>query len=625
MKKPFFILFTLIFSISIQAQNHRFQQHVSYKMDLEMDVKTFQYKGNQQITYTNNSPDTLHRVFYHLYNNAFQPGSEMDIRLQTISDPDRRMVRTFTKDNKKITESRIKDLKPNQIGYHKIANFKQDGKSCEIFIEGTIMEVKLAKPILPNSKTVFSLDFDSQVPEQIRRSGRNSSEGVALSMTQWYPKLANYDFEGWHTDPYIGREFYGAFGDFDVKITIDKNYTIGGTGYLQNKNEIGHGYQDKGILVNHPKKTKNLTWHFVTPNVHDFAWGADDNYVHDIFIGENGVELHFFYKNDEKIKENWKALQSKTNDLLRFFNENVGEYPYKQYSVIQGGDGGMEYAMCTLITGNRSLPSLIGVTAHELAHVWFQGILAFNESKHYWMDEGFTTYISDLAVSTVMEKKLQEDENPFQTSYNGYYYMARSGKEQPLTTHADRYELNQIHGISAYSKGAIFLTQLGYLIGKENLDKTIKRFYHDFKFTHPNPNDFKRTAEKVSGANLDWYVTDWTQTTNTIDYGIKSVEEKNGKTEVTLERIGLTPMPLEVAIAYENGKVELLYIPLNLMRFSKPNEYSVERKTLSAWTWSHPTYTFTIDAAKSNIKAIDINPTQLMADVNSDNNTYIKE
>lgn len=622
MKKPLFILFTLIFSISVQAQNNRFQQHVSYKMEVDMDVKTFKYKGKQSLTYTNNSTDTLYRVFYHLYNNAFQPNSEMDIRLQTIADPDKRMVRTFTKNDNKVTESRISDLKPNQIGYHKITNFKQDGKMCEIFVEGTVMEVKLAQPILPNSKTVFSLDFDSQVPEQIRRSGRNSSEGVALSMTQWYPKIANYDFEGWHTDPYIGREFHGVFGDFDVKITIDKNYTIGGTGYLQNKNEIGHGYEDKGVVVKHPKKTKMLTWHFVAPDVHDFAWGADDNFVHDIFIGENGVELHFLYKNDEKIKEKWKALQPKTNDLLKFFNENIGQYPYEQYSVIQGGDGGMEYAMCTLITGNRSLPSLIGVTAHELAHAWFQGVLAFNESKHYWMDEGFTTYISDLAVTSVMEKKLQEDENPFQSNYNNYYYMVRSKKEQPLTTHADRYEFNQIHGIAAYSKGAIFLTQLGYLIGKENLEKTIKRFYQDFKFTHPVPNDFKRTAERISGANLDWYLTDWTQTTNTIDYGIKSVEEKDGKTVVTIERIGLMPMPLEIGVIYEDESIELFYIPLNLMRFSKPNEYSVKRKTLDTWTWSHPTYTFTIDNPKSNIKVIDLNPTQLMADVNSDNNVY---
>jgi len=589
-----------------------------------MDVKTFKYKGKQQIIYTNNSNDTLYSVFYHLYNNAFQPGSEMDVRLSSIADPDKRMVRTFTKGNTEVKQSRISDLKPEQIGYQKISNFLQDNLACQISIEGTIMEVKLAKPILPNSKTTFSLDFDAQIPEQIRRSGRNSAEGVALSMTQWYPKIAEFDFEGWHTDPYIAREFHGVFGDFDIKITIDKNYTIGGTGYLQNKNEIGHGYQDKDVTVKYSKKTKTLTWHFVAPNVHDFAWGADDDFIHDIFIGENDVELHFFYKNNEKIKENWKALQPKTNDLLKFYNQNIGQYPYKQYSVIQGGDGGMEYAMCTLITGQRSLPSLIGVTAHEFAHSWFQGVLALNENKHYWMDEGFTSYISDLAVSKVMEKQLQEDENPFQTMYNNYYYMINSGYEQPLTTQADRYQFNRNYAISTYSKGAIFLIQLGYLIGEENLKKTIKRFYHDFKFTHPTPNDFKRTAERISGANLDWYLNDWTKTTNTIDYAIKSVEENNGKTEITIERIGLMPMPLEVAVVYENEKIEMFHIPLNLMRKIKPNLYSVERKILNTWTWSHPTYTFTIDSPKSAIKLIDINPTRLMADIDPSNDFYQK-
>ncbi|MFN4257617.1 MAG: M1 family peptidase, partial [Saprospiraceae bacterium] len=185
----------------------------------------------------------------------------------------------------------------------------------------------LAKPILPNQKTTLSLDFDGQVPLQIRRSGRLSEEGVALSMTQWYPKLCEYDFEGWHANPYIAREFHGVWGNFDVKITIDKAYTIGGTGYLQNKNEIGHGYQDAGVKVVYPKKTKTLTWHFYAPNVHDFAWGADNEFIHDMILGPNNVELHFLYKNKKENLENWKKLQPKTAELLAFFNENVGQYP----------------------------------------------------------------------------------------------------------------------------------------------------------------------------------------------------------------------------------------------------------------------------------------------------------
>ncbi len=618
-------LFISCFPFFLWAQNNPnpgyWQQHVDYKMDVKMDVKKFQYTGKQEIVYTNNSADTLHKVYYHLFYNAFQPGSEMDARLQSIVDPDKRMVRTFKKEGKELKESKISTLKFNEIGYLNVANLKQDGAVATTKVVGTILEVTLANPILPKQKTIFSLDFDGQVPLQIRRSGRLSEEGVALSMTQWYPKLCEYDFEGWHASPYIAREFHGVWGNFDVKITIDKDYTIGGTGYLQNPNEIGHGYQETGITVTYPKKTKTLTWHFYAPNVHDFAWGADNEFIHDVFMGPNNVALHFLYKNKKENIENWKKMQPKTAELLAFFNENVGLYPYKQYSVIQGGDGGMEYAMCTLITGNRSYGSLVGVTAHEFAHSWFQQILATNESKHCWMDEGFTSYISNLAMQKVLPPKTPE--NPFEDAYNNYIYLAKSGKEQPLTTHADRYEVNMAYGIGAYSKGEVFLAQLGYLIGQENLKKTIKRYYSDYKFTHPTPNDIKRVAEKISGANLDWYLNEWAQTTNTIDYGIKEVALETN-TKVTLVRKGRMPMPLDIIVEYTDGSKEFFYIPNTLMRWEKPNPYSqINSTVLKGWDWAYPTYSFEI--SKTNIKSITIDPEQHMADINREDNVFVKK
>ena len=202
----------------VSVNPYYWQQHVDYKMEIDMDVNTYQYKGKQQIIYTNNSPDVLNRVFYHLYFNAFQPGSEMDVRSTTIPDADRRV------------DDRISKLQPNEIGYIKVNSLKQNGTEITHKTVGTILEVTLAKPIQPGESVTFDMLFDAQVPEQIRRSGRNNSEGVALSMAQWYPKLAEYDTEGWHVDPYIGREFYGVWGNFDVKITIDRNYTIGGSG-----------------------------------------------------------------------------------------------------------------------------------------------------------------------------------------------------------------------------------------------------------------------------------------------------------------------------------------------------------------------------------------------------------
>jgi len=620
--KNLFLIAAFSFGLAGIAQNASYwQQHVDYKMDVKMDVKSYQYKGKQELVYTNNSPDTLRKVYYHLFNNAFQPGSEMDARIQSIKDPDGRMVHKIKVGDTEVKESRIKNLKPNEMGYLHVSNFKQDGQTASTKEVGTILEVTLAKPILPNSKTTFSLDFDGQVPVQIRRSGRNNAEGVELSMAQWYPKLAEFDFEGWHANPYIAREFHGVWGNFDVKISIDSNYILGGSGYLQNKNEIGHGYQDAGIKVVHPKKNKTLTWHFIAPMVHDFTWAADKDYIHDVVKGPNDVDLHFLYKNNPKYIQNWKNLQPKTVQLMEVYNKTVGNYPYKQYSVIQGGDGGMEYAMCTLILGQGDWDGLLGVTAHEMAHSWFQHVLASNESKHGWMDEGFTSFLEDYGLNEIAETKV---ENPFSGAYKGYFWMANSGKELPQSTHADRFDENRVYSITSYSKGELFLTQLMYLIGKENLLKTLKKYYADFKFKHPTPNDIKRTAERVTGANLDWYLTDWTVTTNTIDYGIKEVKENAATTLVTLERIGRMPMPMDVLVEYTDGTSESFYIPLRMMSFEKENPTpAIKRTVLNDWAWAYPTYELNIAKPKAAIKKISLDPSGLMADVKPENNSFV--
>lgn len=615
----------LLVPFSFWGQNNPnpgyWQQHVDYKMEVNMDVKTYQYKGKQTLVYTNNSPDTLKRVYFHLFNNAFQPNSPMDARLKSIKDPDGRMVTKAKVGDKEVKESRIAALKPNEIGYLYVNNLKQEGVTLNSKRVSTILEVDLAKPLLPKTSTTFTLDFDGQVPLQIRRSGRNNREGIELSMAQWYPKLAEYDLDGWQADPYIAREFHGVWGNFDVKITIDKNYILGGSGYLQNANEIGKGYEDTGITVVYPKKTKTLTWHFTAPNVHDFTWAADKDYLHDKLVRPDGVTLHFLYQNKPEFIQNWKNLQSKTSQLMDIYNKTVGNYPYKQYSVIQGGDGGMEYAMCTLILGEGTFEGLVGVTAHEMAHSWFQHVLATNEAKHSWMDEGFTTWLENYGMNEIAEKKLA---NPHEDSYRGYFSLVKSGKEQPQGTHADRYDENRPYSIQAYSKGNLFLSQLEYIIGKENLHKTLRQYYADYKFSHPTPKDVKHTAEKITGANLDWYLTDWTQTTNTIDYAVKQVTENNNETKVTLERIGRMPMPLDIKVTFEDGSQELFYIPQTLLRWSKPNETGIKRTDLEGWDWAYPTFDFIITKNKSQIKSIQIDPNGLMADVNRDNNNYKK-
>ncbi|MGM0947128.1 MAG: M1 family metallopeptidase [Bacteroidota bacterium] len=600
------LLLCLVGSWQVMGQTGRFQQAVDYKMEVSMDVETNQYTGTQELLYTNNSPDTLTHVFYHLYYNAFQPGSMMDVRSRTIADPDRRVG------------DRISKLSPEEIGYLHIKNLKVNGKEAQSEEVGTILEVKLPEPILPNSQATLTLEFDGQVPVQIRRSGRDSDEGVRYSMSQWYPKLANYDEQGWHANPYIGREFYGIWGDFDVKITIDKNYTIGGTGYLQNPNEIGHGYEDAGVKVPNPVG-ETLTWHFKAPMVHDFMWGADDKYQHDKVEMDNGITVHHFFIPGEKTSENWEKLKEYTPKAIAYMSEHFGQYPYKQFSVVQGGDGGMEYAMSTLITGERSLPSLVGVMVHELAHSWYHGVLATNESLYPWMDEGFTSYASNLTMSAIMGRG--NGNNVHAGSYRGYYSLAKSGVEEPMTTHSDHYHTNRAYGSAAYSKGAVFMEQLGYVIGAEVRDRGLLRYFNTWKFKHPNVNDLIRIMEKESGLELDWYKEYFVNSTKTIDYGIKEVKADGPDTSITLERIGLMPMPLDVVVTYKDGSQEQIYLPLVIMRGEKNNESGMPERLLTEdWPWTNLSKTITISKSFDTIKSVEIDPSGRLADLERENN-----
>ena len=589
----------------VSAQSERWQQKVKYEMDVAMDVVKNQFKGTQRLYYTNNSPDTLYRVFYHLYFNAFQPNSMMDVRSRTIADPDRRVG------------DRIFKLSPEEIGYLKVNTLSMNNRPVKFHHEETILEVDLAQPILPNSTVVFDMQFEGQVPLQIRRSGRDNAESVRYSMAQWYPKMAAYDYRGWHANPYIGREFYGNFGDFDVKITIDKNYILGGTGYLQNANQIGHGYEDAGVKV--PSVRGNtLTWHFKAPNVHDFVWAADPKFTHEKVKMDNGPMVHFLYIKNEKTEENWSKLKGYTVDAIRYMSDNFGKYPYDQFSVIQGGDGGMEYPMATLITGHRNLASLVGVTVHELIHMWYYGVLGFNESSEPWLDEGFTTW----GTNVVMDAVFQKDPNFIQEgSYRSYFRLAKAGYEEPLTTHADHYNLNSAYGPGTYNKGAVFVEQLAYIIGKENFNKAMLRMWNEWQFKHPNGNDVIRVMEKTSGLELDWYYDYFIASTKGIDYGIKSVEADGDQTKITLERAGLMPMPLDVVVTYQDNTQETIYLPLVIMRGSKPEEVGAPKRVMiEKWPWTNYTKEFTLSKPLSSIKSIEIDPSLRMADLNRENN-----
>jgi hypothetical protein len=609
------ILVCLFLSVNsvIDAQDNRWQQHVKYTMNIDFDVEKHQYEGEQKIAYTNNSPDHLNKVFYHLYFNAFQPGSMMDVRSRTIEDPDPRVG------------DRIAGLTPDKIGYQKVKSLRINGKKIkDLKTVGTILEVRLPKPIKPGETVELEMVFEAQVPEQIRRSGRNNAEGISYSMTQWYPKLCEYDYQGWHSNPYIGREFHGIWGDFDVTINIDSDYIIGGTGYLQNPESIGYGYADDP--ADRPEKH---SWRFLAPNVHDFAWGADPDYTHTSYTREDGITMHFFYQEGEETTENWEMLPEIMNNAFDYINERFGQYPYKQYSFIQGGDGGMEYPMATLITGKRTLGSLVGVSVHELMHSWYQMMLGTNESLYPWMDEGFTTFGTNETMNYLSgmgfipgRKKL---ENPFKRTYSGYSYLIQSGKEEPLSTHADHFQTNFAYGNAAYTKGCVFLRQLEYIVGEDVFAKALKRYYEEWKFKHPNPNDFIRVFEKESGLELDWYREYMVNTTHFIDYSLESFQAsklyRKNSTDITIKRVGLMPMPLDIRITSKKGKIINYTIPMVIMRGNKLTDKKNKNwKAAEAWPWTNDTYILTIPVNAEKIEKIEIDPSKGLADQDDKNN-----
>jgi hypothetical protein len=611
------------------------QQRVKYAMDIDVNVETNRFTGKQKLEYWNNSPDTLTKVFYHLYWNAFQPGSMMDERSR------RQGTMTGARggpDWDSRVKDRIQKLKPDEIGYQKVLSLKVNGKPQAYKVLETILEVKLDKPIAPGTKTVFDMEFEAQVPIQIRRSGRDNAEGVRYSMSQWYPKLCEYDKEGWHPTPYIAREFYGVWGDFEVKILIDKTYIIGGTGYLQNPNQVGYGYEAGGAKVVRPAGNK-LLWHFSAPNVHDFVWAADPEYIHLTKTVRDGMVLHAFYKISPALlkvqyenlpaarktqynnnpdnfvksyREQWEEVLDLAAFALPYIDQTFGKYPYKQYSFIQGGDGGMEYPMATLLKGAGQ-----SVVIHEWMHSWFQMMMGTNESLYAWMDEGFTQY----AESRILHDLTKDTAYAFDDVYKAYYQLVKSGKEEALTTPSDHFNTNYAYSNAAYTKGAVFMEQLGYITGASVRDKILLEYYRQWRFRHPDANDFIRIAEKVSGLKLDWYKEYWVYTTKTIDYSIDSLWQEGKKTKIRLSRQGMVPMPVDVQLTFKDGSKELHYIPLNLMYGEKPIEDSaMPRKVYDAWKWTHETYIIETDKVLTDIKVAEIDPSQRLADVERKNN-----
>lgn len=289
----------------------------------------------------------------------------------------------------------------------------------------------------------------------------------------------------------------------------------------------------------------------------------------------------------------------------------------------------MEYPMATLLNSGD-----LGSASHELMHSWFQGVLANNESLYAWLDEGFSNWSQSYALDNYIrqlspdhqtrkfyENKFAGSPYPIKGNYDLYFSLVKMGKEEPLTTHADHFESYYASAAGAYYKGAVFIEQLAYIVGRETRDRIVREYYRHWRFKHPNADDFISVAEKQSNMKLDWYKEYWINTTKTIDYGIDSLWEEGGKSRIRLKRIGKMPMPIDLAIEYKDGSREIAYVPMYLMFGSKPADDPVVKRTVfPAWRWTHPTYTIEVPRKLSEMKTLEIDPSQRMADTERRNN-----
>ena len=281
----------------------------------------------------------------------------------------------------------------------------------------------------------------------------------------------------------------------------------------------------------------------------------------------------------------------------------------------------MEYPMATLITGERSYPSLLSVTIHEVLHSWYQMLLGTNESYLAWMDEGFTSFAQNITFNNEFNDIYKLDsKNPLEGSYNRYYNFIKSGLEEPLSTHSDHFSTNQAYGVGSYTKGAIFLMQLGYIIGEEKLYSGLRRYYNEWKFKHPDEYDFLRIMEKESEIELDWYMDYWVKTTHQIDYSLEVFDKDKSTVSININRIGKMPMPIEVQVIYDDLKSENYYIPLSIMRGEKYNSND-DIILLKDWEWVNESYQIDLDIEEKKINKIMLDPSGKMADVDKSNNT----
>lgn len=591
------------------------QQDLKYTIKAELDDQSNLIQGELKLEYQNNSPDELDRLYFHLYQNAFAPGSYKE----------------------RFGSGRSSDSSLYQ--HTEVKNLQVSDREAETELDNTILIVRLDKPVQSGERITVTCDFMTQFgPKHGRMKVYGAFGYKHFNVVHWYPRISVYDRKfGWTTDQHLGHEFYGDFGSFDVEITLPEQYIMDGTGFLVNRSEVlPEALMQKLDIKNFadkpwnarpeeviPASDKKKTWKFEADNVHDFAWTADPLYR----IGrataklENGREVTCIALAQEHHARGWQNAAEYTARIIEVYSRDFGEYHYHKMIVADARDG-MEYPMLTL-DGGRD-PSYRDLLAHEVGHNWFFGMVGNNETYRAALDEGFTQFLTSWAMVELEGDILNPDVpdnfrkvfyRPYKMRdsevYDGYHRSAIIRDDSPqLSTHSDHFGGRQQYG-QVYYKTATMLYNLQYVLGDSLFLEAMQHYFNQWKFCHPYFEDFRNSIIQFTGVDLNWFFDQWLETDQHIDYAIRSFRKKKGGYELRIERKGGMQMPVEFSLYDKDGNEYPYIIPNGY--FVKETDATVLPKW-TGWGEANSTYTAVIET-DADMQRVVIDPSDRMADV----------
>jgi hypothetical protein len=559
------------------------QQTVDYTLKAVLDTAAKRLSGTEQVRYTNHSPDTLRFVWMQVDQNLFRPGSvgsllfPQDSRFGGGGFPGGFEVES-------ITQSWL-PAKPTPAATgrrRKASASPAETRSAPLKwrVDDTMMYLDLATPLAPGGTITLDLVYSFNIPEH--GADRMGREGSLYEIAQWYPRMAVYDdVHGWNTDPYLGQgEFYLEYGTIDYEVTVPAGYIVAGSGVLQNPTDV-LTVAERGRLATaltsdttiaivtpeelasgaaRPRADSTLTWRFRAEHVRDAAWAASPDFLWDA-SGWDGVLAQAYYR--PSATDLWKDAAKMSRYSIVEYSTRWFRYAYPQISAVEGPVSGMEYPMMAMEAKGEDGPDLYNVITHEIGHMWFPMMVGSDERRYAWMDEGFNTFMNTFSEEDYWKRddtEIRRGEARTVTS------LDQTANAQPIMTPANRYRDNQHLGSLAYVKPSIMLLALrNKVLGPEVFDTAFREYTRRWAFKHPQPADFFRTIDQVSGRDLSWFWRGFFLTTAALDQSVEMVRQPpDSGAEVVIRSLGSAVMPVELRIGYADGTDDLVKLPVEI-------------------------------------------------------------